>query len=144
MSNFIESVDDSKIRTDFLLEKNKIEKKLLDFGSCIDDNQLHVICCSNLKVNNYVICKELIDLLKYKMIDKNILICIVSNNVKILTGIVKVNLEFISLIEEYLMEYNDTYELCSYNINDLKNDILTNSGLFNNLMIYQKIIYFII
>ena len=40
--------------------------------------------------------------------------------VKILTDIVKVNLEFISLIEEYLMDYYDTYELSSYNINDLK------------------------
>ena len=137
------SLEREKITTK---ERVDIRNKLMNFDKNNDDNFVYVICGARLKCYNNVGLNSLIDLLKFSMRGKNVLICIVRyDDFEIITSISKVTDEFISTIENYLTNYYGIIDVrYKYNINDLKNEILDCSGRFSHLATYKLKIYFIL
>lgn len=127
------------------LEKVKLEEKLMRYVVSNEDKTIYAICGMNLDDNNNAGLKSMLELLKCEMIDKNVLICVITyNKLMMITKPLTVTEDFILTIENYMMNYFGVIGNSNeYDLNGLKQDILEYYDEFKQLKQYKLKLYVI-
>lgn len=127
------------------LEKLKLEEKLMRYVVNNEEKIIYAICGINLNDNNNAGLTSMLELLRYELMDKNVLICIITyNKLKMITRPLTVTDDFILAIDNYMMNYYGIIGNSNeYDLNVLKREILEYHDEFKQYTQYKLKLYII-
>lgn len=110
-----------------------------------EENIIYAICGINLNDNNNAGLTSMLELLRYELMDKNVLICIITyNKLKMITRPLTVTDDFILAIDNYMMNYYGIIGNSNeYDLNVLKQEILEYHDEFKQYTQYKLKLYII-